>query len=74
MSFLFSHLDSLPYIITPQLVELQKIALLSTLLPIWQFDRYHGVTRDVDQDYTNAGHSFPSGIQKSGQKSTPISP
>lgn len=74
MSFLFSRLNSLPYIITPQLVELQKIALLSTLLPIWQFDRYHGVTRDVDQDYTNAGHSFPSGIQKSGQKSTPISP
>jgi transposase len=54
--------------------ELEKIALLSTVLPIWQFDHFYGVTRDVDQDYTDAGHSFQIGIQKSGQKSIGLPP
>jgi transposase len=73
MSSLFQHLASSPRSITPQLVELEKIALLSTVLPIWQFDHFYGVKQDVDQDYTYAGQSFPGGSQKSGQKSIPIS-
>jgi transposase len=54
--------------------ELKKTALLSTTLPIWQFDQYHGVSRDNDLDYTNAGRLFPVEPQKSGQKSISISP
>jgi transposase len=69
MSALF-HLLTVPdHIITIQLLELRKIALLSTFLPIWQFEHFYSVTRDVEQDYTNAGHSFQNGTSKSGQKS-----
>ena len=62
------------HLITPQLTELQRIALLSTFLPIWQFEHFYGVSRDVGQDYTNTGSCFQVDPQKSGQKSSLISP
>jgi len=53
--------------------ELEKTALLSTVLPIWQFPHFYGVGRDADEDYTNKDQSFMVVSKKSGQKSTTIS-
>ncbi len=51
--------------------ELEKTALASFVLPLWQFKHFHGITRDADEDYSkdSEGHSFPVVSQKSGQKS-----
>jgi transposase len=49
--------------------ELEKTALLSTILPIWQFKYFYGIGRDADQDYTKEEHSFLVDPPKSGQKS-----
>jgi transposase len=66
-------------IVVPPLVadaELEKTALASFFLCIWQFTGLHGITRDVDDDYSTAveEHSFSLVSQKSGQKSQRISP
>jgi len=49
--------------------ELEKTALLSTLLPIWQFPHFFAISRDADQDYTKDAHLFPFVSRKSDQKS-----
>ena len=55
--------------------ELEKAALASFFLCIWQFTGLHRITRDADEDYSTdvEGHSFSVVSQKSGQKSLPIS-
>ena len=74
MSSPFRRLFSSEFSPATELAELKIIALLSPLLPIWQFQHFYGISRAAGQTYTNTGPLFLVVPQKSGQKSTPISP
>ena len=52
MSFLPRRLSSDKIYPGIQFAELKKTALLSTLLPIWQFNYFHAVNRDAGPVYT----------------------
>jgi transposase len=66
MSFLPRRLSSDKIFPGIQFAELKKTALLSTLLPIWQFNYFYAVSRDAAPVYET---SFLENLQKSGQKS-----
>jgi transposase len=54
----------------PPFADLEKAALLSFPLTLWNFSTYYGIVRDADIDYSKsaASHSFRENSQKSGHK------
>mgnify|MGYP001143169304 CR=1 FL=1 len=52
--------------------ELERIALLSTILPVWRYGHFYAITRDASDDVPRPRLFFPSS-SKSGQNSIRIS-
>jgi transposase len=52
--------------------ELERIALLATVLPVWKYQEFHAITRDASDDVPQPALFFP-GSSKSGQNSLRIS-